>query len=107
MLILGNYFLKTANQLCTNNEVIDNLDECKLATGKLNLTLYFNPIGSWSNYPKGCWKWTYRNERWNRTYGRTEAYWNTHSSGSANAEAQAICKAGDWFGLITTNLLYA
>ena len=81
-----NYFFTLENQECTSNEIIDNLDECKLASSLLNLqepkklsTTYYKS----ENYPKGCWK--LKQSR--------QSYWNTHSYGAANSVAQAICKA--------------
>ena len=98
ILISGNYVLKPANQVCTSNEIIDNVDECKLAISQLNVQF----IGSQSSgsHPKGCWTFI-------PSVGSTNAFWNTHSSGSAYVNANAICKTGEWFDVITINLLYA
>ena len=89
-----NYVVKPANQLCTGNEIIDNEQECKLAILQLNLRF----VGTWSvdEKPKGCYKY----------HAGTSSYWNTHSTGAANEGNQPICKKGELFELINTNLLY-
>ena len=89
-----NYFVKPANQLCTSNDIIDNEEECKLASRQLNLN--FAHTMSVSKYPKGC-----------LTYQTSYSYWNSHSTGAANARHQPICKKGELFELFITNLLYA
>merc|ERR1712080_160084 len=75
----GYYWFTPLNQECTSNNIIDNENECKIATGQLNLD--YGGTDTWNNYPKGCFK------------GHAYTFWNTHSYGSANIKAAAICKA--------------
>ena len=75
----GSYVIKSSNQLCTNSEILQNEDECRLAASLLVLKFR---VGSSSNYPTGCF-----------TYGSERAYWNSNSLGSKDTKAQLICKA--------------
>ena len=97
-LIISGYSLTPLNQECASNTIIENEDECKTATGQLNLPHW--GTHSWSTYPKGCFKDI-------GTDKTTYTYWNPHSYGGANPYAQAICKEGKWFELLTNDLQYA
>ena len=56
-------------------------DECKMAASVLSISWYGS--GSWSWNPKGCYYYS---------YGRDVA-WNTHQTGSKNANMKAICRS--------------
>ena len=90
-----NYIVKSGFQLCESDTMIDNLDECKLASSRLNLN--FASSESTSHWPYGCYNYG----------GRLNVYWNDNIYGTANAIANVICETGEWFKLITINLLYA
>ena len=77
--------MKKTNELCSDNEVLRNIDECKSAVGylkKRGSEIIFTKTESDSRYPKGCYK-----------YENGEAYWNTHRLGSSNQKGQPICKS--------------
>ena len=96
LLISDKYVLKAANELCSSTGVIDNLDECISSIGYLKqhgVEVDFERRESTEEWPKGCYKSVF----W--------AYWNPHSSGNANDDAQPICKEGEYIEVITTNLL--
>ena len=95
MFISEKYFLKPGNQTCASKTKIDNMDECKLASGQKNLAFGYSITKG--DYPKGCFL----------VKDTPYVFWNTHISGSPAAEAHPICKSGEWFKLIPTNLLYA
>ena len=93
-LISVKYVLKAANDLCTNNLLISTLDECKSAVSYLKDQWYTKDMGlcivffgkeSSVFYPKGCYK----------DQKTKHAFWNTHQSGSANENAEPICKASE------------
>ena len=93
LFISDEYYLREANDLCTNTELISTLDECKLAIRFLkdsgsNVT--FHDSESILFYPKGCYKMA-------KTYYNPgdRAFWNTHHSGKANENAQPICKLSE------------
>ena len=81
--ILGSYFKKPKNELCTSTEIIDTLEECKVAINSLDQT--FGDTLTLPNYPKGCQIYD----------GGTFSYWNTHASGSKQIYARPICKTGE------------
>ena len=91
------YVLKAGNELCSNAEIIDQLDECKLAIKYLkdrgvDVTLTVS-TESESNWPKGCYK--------HNPSKPANGYFNTHSSGHTNSHGQPICKKGE---LINSNI---
>ena len=78
------FYVKENNQLCADFQLIQNLEDCKLAATELTRHGSGRPFVNspfWNpDYPKGCWQ-SYRG-----------TYWNPHGSGSANEEARPICK---------------
>ena len=84
------YYLKAANDLCSNIERISTMDECKSATNFLKvrgLDIDFaNDEESSTFFPKGCYKYSHHEKH---------VQWNTHNSGSANRKGQPICKKGE------------
>ena len=85
------YYFKTDNELCTGPEIIDTLEECKVASNKLGHP--FDGTESSDESPKGC----YGNEG--------DMYWNAHTSGGENSDSYAICKKGEKMERITSNAL--
>ena len=75
------YFVKTGNGLCTDPEIIDSLEECKVASTKLGQS--FEGTESDDEYPKVCYE------------NSGDTYWNNHSSGGEDSESYAICKKGE------------
>ena len=78
--------MKRPNELCTDEELIHNLDECKSAIRylkNLGSDIAFVETESSMIDPKGCYKYT-----------NSESYWNTHPSGAANKYAEVICRKG-------------
>ena len=81
--ILVPYFMKPGNELCTDKNTIDTLEECKVATSNLGIT--FMGTESISSFPKGCYAYK----------GGYTSYWNTHVSGRKNKNGHPICKPGE------------
>ena len=77
--ILVPYFVKPGNELCTSTEIIDTLEECKVAISSLERT--FMGKKSQESYPKGCY-----------AFGLHIGYWNTPSTGRKSRWAHPICK---------------
>ena len=80
------YFIKNANELCVENEMISSQEECSTAILELkNLGLditFSGTSGSNKMWPKGCYRHTVDK------FG----YWNSDESGSENSNARPICK---------------
>ena len=90
--------MKASNELCAAGETIGNLQECKAAILSLNRdgkNVYFKKTESAKNFPKGCYKYD-----WKQT-----GIWNTHKLGAAYVNAQPICKYGTKIELIIMSLL--
>jgi len=85
LLILVPYFIKPDNELCTTVEIIDTLEECKVASSGLDLT--FSVTVTDSRFPKGCFAHSNR--------GTLTPYWNDHSSGGNDSDSHPICKNGE------------
>ena len=79
----GPYFLKGPNELCHDNEIIHEIDQCRSVPSELKKygVMEFHATDTWPNWPKGCFK-----------SGIMSVMWNNHSSGSANGNARPICK---------------
>ena len=80
------YFLSQRNDLCLHNEMIADVDECKLAVIQLKedgSTIKFKYTVSDSNYPRGCF-----------VFAGIDVYWNTDMSGKAQKDSQPFCKIG-------------
>ena len=86
LLVSGQYFLKGANQLCSDEELIHTSEECNFAVIDLRdggADINFDETKSKDDWPKGCYKGD-----------GTDVYFNSHPSGSANDEANPICRKG-------------
>ena len=90
------YFVKERGKLCNHNELIANLDECKLAVSELKTTgtnITFYSTLSFPDYPKGC----FLIEDIGTSNTDDSAYWNTHvpkkyMCDNAEFESRPICK---------------
>ena len=75
-------FLTRPNKLCDdqNEESIDSLEECKMASNYLPRAFLGEQIDD--QFPKGCYLSTITNQ----------VYYNSHSNGARNFIARHICK---------------
>ena len=96
LLISGKYVLKPEKTLCSDQEHLANVDECKMASWQLNL--FFSGTTSSNEFPTGCFRHKVTgNSIWKQKL--------LYSKNIPNANAQPICNAGKSFQLSTTNLL--
>ena len=78
--------MKPENELCSTTEIIDTLEECKVAINGLGET--FSKEESRADYPKGCYIYKIPNTQ------VSLSFWNTPVSGSKNVNGHPICKKG-------------
>jgi hypothetical protein len=82
--ILVPYFLKLGNELCTDTEVIETLEECKVAIRLLDLKFAGTEMNE--HFKKGCYL----------LKGQKLSYWNTPKSEKKSyRRGQPICKKGE------------
>ena len=72
---------------CSDEELIHNVDQCKLAISYLRnrgSDVVFRRTEVSKNWPKGCYEWK----------GQNRAYWNNHTLGASRENAIPICHKG-------------
>ena len=82
---LGKYFLKAPGSKCFDNELIDNIEDCKSAISELQLTFTFIGSGALAGSPTGCI----------RIKASEIAYWNPASMGTTHYGYEPICQIGE------------